>query len=47
MTKENAIRYLKLLHDLEQKYSNDLFTTDLKKLAEYLRYEFLENYQGK
>ena len=47
MTKQSAIRYLKLLHDLEQKYNDNLFTTDLKKLAEHLRFEFIKNYQNK
>ena len=47
MTKKSAIRYLKLLHTLEKKYSDDLFTTDLKKLTEKLRFEFIKNYQNK
>lgn len=44
MTKENAIRYLKLLHELEKKYSNNLFTADLKELVEKLRFEFIDSY---
>ena len=34
MTKTNAIRYLKLLHTLEKKYSQNLFTTELKQLVD-------------
>ncbi len=47
MTKENAIGYLKLLHKLEEKYTQNLFTTDLKKLTEKLRFEFIEAYNKK
>lgn len=47
MKTEKAKQYLKLLHDLERKYSNDLFTTDLKELSVRLRKEFLNAYQGK
>jgi len=47
MKKENAIEYLKLLHTLEQKYSDDLFTIELKEIVEYLRLEFLKHYQNK
>jgi len=47
MTKESAISYLKLLHNLEKKYSNNLFTTDLKELSEKLRFEFIEAYNKK
>ncbi len=47
MTEQKAKEYLKLLHDLEKKYSNDLFTTDLKELTEKLRFQFLNAYQGK
>jgi len=46
MTKENAIKYIKLLHNLEKQYSQDLFSTDLKALAEKLRKEFIKAYRG-
>jgi len=44
MTKQSAINYLKLLHKLEKKYSQNLFTTDLKELAAKLRKEFITAY---
>ena len=44
MTKQSAISYLKLLHKLEKKYTQNLFTTDLKVLAEKLRNEFIKAY---
>ena len=44
MTKESAIKYLKLLHKLEKKYTQNLFTTDLKALAKKLRKEFITAY---
>jgi hypothetical protein len=47
MRKQNAIKYLKLLHTLEQKYSDDLFAIELKEIVEYLRLEFLKHYQNK
>ena len=47
MTKESAIEYLKLLHKLEKDFSQDLFSTDLKVLAEKLRFEFIEAYNKK
>ena len=47
MKKQRAIRYLKLLHTLEQKYGQNLFTTDLQKLAQRLRLEFIEAYNDK
>ena len=47
MKKQRAIRYLKLLHDLEKQYGQNLFTTDLQKLAQRLRLEFIEAYNDK
>jgi hypothetical protein len=47
MTRQSAIKYLKLLHKLEKKYTQNLFTTDLKKLIQKLRAEFIEHYQNK
>ncbi len=47
MTKASAIKYLKLLHELEKKYSNDLFTTDLRKLTANVRKEFIRAYNNK
>jgi len=47
MTKESAINYLKLLHSLEDKFSQDLFSTDLKGLAQKLRMEFIKAYNNK
>lgn len=47
MSKESAIKYLKLLHDLEKKYSQDIFGNDLKELAERLRTEFIKAYNNK
>jgi len=44
MTKESAINYLKLLHKLEKKFSQNLFTTDLKELAARLRNDFIKAY---
>ncbi len=44
MSRERAIKYLKLLHKLEKQYSQNLFTTDLKKLSEKLRFEFIKAY---
>jgi hypothetical protein len=46
MKKESAVKYLKLLHKLEKKYSQDLFATDLKKLSEKLRFEFIKAYNS-
>ena len=45
MTKQSAIKYLKLLHKLEKKYTQNLFTTDLKALAKKLRKEFITAYK--
>jgi len=47
MTKENAIRYLKYLHKLEQDMKKDLFNFDKCELVETIRLKFLENYQDK
>jgi hypothetical protein len=47
MTQENAIKYLKLLHKLEKKYSNDIFTIELKEIIEKLRFEFIAIYNGR
>ena len=47
MKKQRAIRYLKLLHNLEKQYGQNLFTTDLQKLAQRLRLEFIEAYNDK
>jgi len=47
MTKESAIRYLKLLHTLEQEYGQSLFTTDLQQLVQELRFEFIGAYSNK
>jgi hypothetical protein len=44
MTKESANKYLKLIHKLEKDFSQDLFKTDLKVLAEKLRNEFIKAY---
>jgi len=44
MTRESAINYLKLLHKLERDFSQDLFSTDLKVLAQKLRNEFIKAY---
>lgn len=46
MTKESAIKYLKLLHELEQKYSSDLFTVDLQQLVQKIRLEFIDAYRN-
>ena len=47
MTKASAINYLKFLHDLETEYSKDLFTSDLQKLVEKIRLDFIEAYNDK
>ena len=44
MTRQSAIKYLELLHKLEKKYTQNLFTTDLKALAKKLREEFITAY---
>jgi len=47
MTKESAINYLRFLHELEQSYSSNLLTMDLRQIVEDIRLEFLRSYLKK
>lgn len=47
MTKENAIRYLKFLHTLEQEYSKSLFGQEMRVLVQDIRFKFIKTYQNK
>ena len=47
MKKQNAINYLKRLHELEDTFKGDLLSLEKKELVELLRAEFLKAYQGR
>ncbi len=46
MKKQNAIKYLKNLHELELKFSNNLLNLEKKELVASLRATFLKAYKG-
>ena len=45
MTKENAIDYLKYLHELEAKYRSNLVTLEIASLLEKVRLDFVAAYR--
>ena len=47
MTKQNAIEYLRYLHELEESLKKDLFGADKCELVEQIRVKFLDSYQDK
>lgn len=47
MKKENAIKFLKKLHELEDLYRCSLLDVDKLLLLEQIRFDFLKAYQGK
>ena len=47
MTKDNAIKYLKYLHTLEQEYRSNLITHEMASLIEKVRLEFIVIYGRK
>jgi len=44
MTKENAIEYLRYLHELEKRYRLDLFGADMRLQIEEIRLKFIKSY---
>jgi len=46
MKKENAIKYLKRLHELETLYRTNVLTQIEKELVASLRADFLKAYKG-
>lgn len=46
MKYENAIEFLKRLHELEKEFSDDLFASDKKELVEQIRADFIKHYKG-
>lgn len=47
MTKESAIKFLKLLHSIEQEHSKSLFGQEIRSTVQEIRFSFIRAYNGK
>ena len=46
MCKENAVAFLKFLHDIENKFNGSLFTAEYALHVEHIRLEFIKLWRG-